>query len=78
MKCPHPGCLARTSSAPRRDHIEGCPRRASRGGKTSKTRVVRLEARFAYVAEQRQKEGRAEEAANLLEPSPPNRNPPRL
>lgn len=67
MKCPHPGCLALTASAPRREHIEGCPRRASRGGKATKTRVVRLDIRLANIAEQRQHEGRAEEAAVALE-----------
>jgi hypothetical protein len=74
MKCPHPNCTAPKASAPRREHVEGCPRRASRGGKTSKTRAVRLEARFADVAERFQREGRAEEAANILEPIAPNKH----
>jgi hypothetical protein len=67
MKCPHPDCPAPSASAPRRDHSDDCPRRASRGGKATKTRVVRLDIRLANIAEQRQHEGRAEEAALALE-----------
>lgn len=74
MKCPHPGCTAAKKSAPRRDHIEGCPRRASRGGTTTKSRVVRLSTRLANAAELHEKEGRAEEAALALEALSPNKH----
>jgi hypothetical protein len=74
MKCPHPACPAKTASASRREHGEDCPRRASRGGKTSKTRAVRLSLRLANIAEQRDKEGRAEEAATALETLPSNKH----